>query len=82
MPMYIGLAITVLILKKRIAATTLLFIKGHLCHPHPNELKPDNRRFSMAKITVLRHFPSRAEGGPEGADRGKAHLNDVRFNSN
>ena len=26
--------------------------------------------------------PSRAEGGPEGADRGKAHLNDVRFNSN
>ena len=45
MPMYIGLAITVLILKKRIAATTLLFIKGHLCHPHPNELKPDNRQF-------------------------------------
>ena len=27
-------------------------------------------------------FPSRAKGGPEGADRGKAHLNDVRFNSN
>ena len=28
------------------------------------------------------NLPSRAEGGPEGADRGKAHLNDVRFNSN
>ena len=27
-------------------------------------------------------YPSRAEGGPEGADRGEAHLNDVRFNSN
>ena len=26
--------------------------------------------------------PSQAKGGPEGADRGEAHLNDVRFNSN
>ena len=27
-------------------------------------------------------FPSWAEGGPAGSDRGKAHLNDFRFNSN
>ena len=28
------------------------------------------------------NFPSRDKGGSEGANRGKAHLNDVRFNSN
>ena len=34
-------------------------------------------------ITDTKEFhPSRAEGGPEGADRGEAHLNEVRFNSN
>ena len=27
-------------------------------------------------------YPSRAEGGSGGADRGKACLNDIRFNSN
>ena len=27
-------------------------------------------------------FPSRAKGGPAGANQGKAHLNDIRFNSN
>ena len=40
----------------------------------------------LVKITWynewLIDFPSRAEVGPEEADRGKAHLNDVRFNSN
>ena len=30
----------------------------------------------------LVNYPSRAKGGPKGANRGKAHLNDVRFNSN
>ena len=26
---------------------------------------------------VVDSYPSRAEGGPEGADRGEAHLNDL-----
>ena len=35
---------------------------------------------SFIQLRLL--FPSQAERGPEGADRGKAHLNGVRFNSN
>ena len=39
------------------------------------------RSYFILSIFSMYH-PSRAEGGPEGADRGEAHLNDVRFNSN
>ena len=39
--------------------------------------------YSKGDVNNIRtYYPSQAEGGPEGADRGKAHLNDVRFNSN
>ena len=37
---------------------------------------------SLKKTSWYCNIPSRVEEGPEGADRGEAHLNDVRFNSN
>ena len=49
-------------------------------YPLPNILKGANLITMICAVCM--YYPSRAKAGPEGADRGTAHLNDVRFNSN